>query len=138
MKVSDLMIEDVKTVQPQTDLLTVYDLMDKHRFRHVPVLDDEGQLVGLVTHRDLVRGALAGLGETPMTSQRAHLALRDVRSVMVPDPETVEPELALLDAAEIMLENKFGCLLVANGLRLEGILTEADFVRYVAREQGAA
>jgi CBS domain-containing protein len=55
-----------------------------------------------------------------------------VRDIMVTDVESVEAEEDISIAAQMMLENKFGCLRVTHGNRLAGILTEADFVRYFA------
>ena len=55
---------------------------------------------------------------------------------MTRDVETVEPEDDLAAAAQVMLDNKYGCVpVVVEGGRVEGILTESDFVRYLA-EQG--
>jgi CBS domain-containing membrane protein len=48
---------------------------------------------------------------------------------MTTEPETVEPETSLSEAASLLLENKIGCLPVVEGMHLVGILTEADFVR---------
>ena len=56
---------------------------------------------------------------------------------MTTEPETVEPKLALVDAARLLLENKFGCLPVVEGIHLVGILTEADFVKHMASESGS-
>ncbi len=51
---------------------------------------------------------------------------------MTTDVETVESEQDIAVAAQIMLENKYGCLPVVQGTRLGGIVTESDFVRYLA------
>jgi len=103
--------------------------------RHVPVVDREGELVGLVTHRDLARGVLGRTQELPIGVEEDLLRRRRVGEIMVTEPDTIEPETPLREAAEIMLENKIGCLPVTEGTHLVGILTEADFVRdYLERE----
>lgn len=133
--VRDLMIEKVYSLSPGDDLATLYDLMDFRRIRHVPIVAD-GELVGLVTGAELSRSALAG-PELPLSAVRDRLVRIRVRDIMATEPDTIEPDAPLFDAAEILLEAKVGCLPVVEGLRLVGILTEADFVRdFVQREQG--
>lgn len=127
--VRDLMTETVYTLNPKDDLVSLYDLMDSHRVRHVPIVDKEGDVVGLVTHRDLFHGALGSLDELPLSVEREVLRRRRVRDIMQTEPDTIEAESTLVEAAQMLLESKVGCLLVVEGIRLVGILTEADFVR---------
>ncbi len=127
--VRDLMTETVYTLSPKDDLVSLYDLMDSHRVRHVPIVDREGEVVGLVTHRDLFHGALGSLDELPLSVEREVLRRRRVRDIMQTEPDTIEADSTLVEAAQMLLENKVGCLLVVEGMRLVGILTEADFVR---------
>ena len=132
--VRDLMIERVFTLGPGDNLVALEDLMDAHRVRHVPIVDRDGDLVGLVTQRDLARSVLGRLDDVPMSVERDVLRTRRVREVMTTEPETVEPETSLKEAAQILFEDKVGCLPVVEGSHLVGILTEADFVRdYVER-----
>ena len=130
MKVRDLMTESVKTVGPNDTLATVYDLMDAEHFRHLPVSDDDGRLVGILSSQDLFR-ARAGSRELPLSAQREILGSMKVDEIMNTAPETVEPGADLRDAAETLLEYKLGCLPVIEGDSLVGIITEADFVRHV-------
>ncbi len=127
--VRDLMTERVFTLAPTDNLVALEDLMDSRHVRHVPIVDREGDLVGLVTHRDLSRTVLGRLDDVPMSVERDLLRTRRVREIMTTEPDTVEPDLALKEAAAILLENKIGCLPVVEGMHLVGILTEADFVR---------
>ncbi len=127
--VRDLMTEKVFTLGPGDNLVALEDLMDARRVRHVPIVDREGDLVGLVSHRDLARSVLGRMDELPMSVERDLLRGRKVREIMTIEPETVEPEARLAEAAALLLENKIGCLPVVEGMHLVGILTEADFVR---------
>ena len=127
--VRDLMTEHVFTLSPSDNLVALEDLMDSRHVRHVPIVDREGDLVGLVTHRDLSRTVLGRLDDVPMSVERDVLRTRRIREIMTTEPDTVEPDLALKEAAAILLENKIGCLPVVEGMHLVGILTEADFVR---------
>ena len=127
--VRDLMTEKVFTLKSRDDLETLYDLMDSRRVRHVPILDNEGELVGLVTDRDLSRTALGAVEELPLSVERDILRRRRIRDIMVTEPDTIEPDAPLSEAAGMLLEHKVGCLPVVEGLHLVGIITEADFVR---------
>jgi CBS domain-containing membrane protein len=126
------MSAEVFAVRPDDDLAMVRDLMLDRHIRHVPVVDDEENLVGLVSHRDLLRGSLVEQPELPRFVEQAVLEQVKARDVMTGDVETVGSDTRLPDAAEILLESKYGCLPVVSGTRLVGILTEADFVRLAA------
>ena len=128
-EVRDLMIDHVFTLRASDDLEALYDLMDAHHIRHVPVVDRDGDLVGLVTQRDLARSALGTQDLLPLSTQQDILRRRSVREIMATEVETVEPDEDLTTAAALLLENKIGCLPVVEGEHLVGILTEADFVR---------
>jgi CBS domain-containing membrane protein len=127
--VRDLMTEKVHTLTPKDDLAALYDLMDSRHVRHVPIVDSEGEIVGLVTDRDLSKTALGAVEELPLSVERDILRRRRIRDIMATEPDVIEPDAKLQEAAAILLENKVGCLPVVEGLRLVGIITEADFVR---------
>lgn len=133
--VRDLMTEKVYTLTPADDLATLYDLMDFRRVRHVPIVED-GDLVGLVTSTELSRSALGKVEDLPLSAERDLLRRRRIGEIMSTEPDTIEPDSPLKDAAEILLENKVGCLPVVEGLRLVGILTEADFVSDFLESEG--
>jgi len=134
MEVRGLMTYHVFTVGPDDDLQALYDLMASRHVRHVPVVDREGKVVGLVTERDLARSALGSRDELPLSMQREVLRRRKIREIMATEVDTVEADEDLKAAAEMLIENKIGCLPVVDGRRLVGILTESDFVRNFAEE----
>jgi len=136
LRVRDLMTAPVLALKEQDTVSALYDLMDTKHVRHVPIVDDEGDLVGLVSHRDLLRFTLVGLSDVPMTVQREVLRHTRVEELMTRDVVTSEADQDIGGVAEVMLENKFGCVPVVEGSRLVGILTEADFVRFVGRKMG--
>ena len=128
-EVRDLMTGHVFALRATDDLEALYDLMDQHHIRHVPVVDRDGDLVGLVTQRDLARSVLGAQDVLPLSVQQEILRRRSVREVMATEVETVEADTDLGSAAQMLLENKIGCLPVVEGDHLVGILTESDFVR---------
>lgn len=127
--IADLMTEDVVTVTPDTDLSVAWNLFEDASIRHLPVVDEDGNLVGVLTQRDLARKALGSVDDLPPQEQHALLAERTVEEIMQPSPEFATPDESLVDAAERMVEHKIGCLPVVEGERVVGIVTESDFVR---------
>jgi CBS domain-containing membrane protein len=132
MRVRDLMTPGVFAVGIEDDLETVTNLMDDRSIRHAPVVDAAGNLVGLVTQRDVLRTGLSGQGQLPPEAERQARLHVNVGEIMIPDVVTARPDQDIRDAARIMLENKFGCLPVVENQRLVGIVTESDFVRLMA------
>ncbi len=133
--VADLMTKEVVTLDANDTLSVADDVMNLGRIRHTPVLDEDGRVVGLISQRDLFRGALAralGYGEF---AQKKLYGMLHVKDVMTNDVLTISPTTPLVDAAKIMTEKKIGCLVVVEGERLVGILTESDFVRLVLSEE---
>ena len=134
-RVRDIMTVEVTTLQRNDKLTLADDIMRLGRIRHLPVLDEDGQLAGIVTQRDLFRGALAkalGYGER---AQRQLLDTLVVKEVMTSEVLTTAPDTPLADAAKVLVERKIGCLPVVEGSRLVGIITEGDFVALAARQK---
>jgi CBS domain-containing protein len=121
--VGELMTRDLVTLKETQNLALADELLRLHRIRHLPVVR-EGKLVGLITHRDLLKAAAQkGLDPARQPLWAADIMNREVR--------TVRPDMSLRDAVKVMLDNKFGCLpVVGDNGNLLGILTEADLVRY--------
>lgn len=132
--VSDLMTSSPDTVFSDDDLGDVYALMNEKMIRHVPVIDHDGSVEGLVSQRDLIRTVLHAFDDLTFLDQRDALRGMLVRDVMTADPDTVAPDMPLSDAGRLLLENKIGCLPVVEGTRLVGILTESDFIKRVVME----
>ena len=129
LRVRDLMTPNVITVQPEDSVASAYDLMLDHRIRHLVVTDGEGDLVGLLTHRDLLRNSLIEQSGLPLSLQNSVMKRVRIEDAMTTEVETAEPGQPLHEAALLMFENKLGCLPVVEGSRVVGIVTESDFVR---------
>jgi CBS domain-containing protein len=121
--VGELMTRELITLKETQNLAIADELFRLNRIRHLPVVR-EGKLVGLITHRDLLKAT--GL-KCPDPSKQPLWAA----DIMNREVRTVRPDTSLRDAVGVMLENKFGCLpVVGEDGKLVGILTEADLVRY--------
>jgi CBS domain-containing membrane protein len=135
LQVRDIMIKEVTTLKRNDQLTLADDIMRLGRIRHLPVLDDDAKnLVGIVSQRDLFRGALAralGYGEHARRKVMDTLLVKEVMSTEV---FTTTPDAPLAGAAQVLMERKIGCLPVVENGVLVGIVTEADFVAMVARQ----
>ena len=133
--VQDIMTSEVTTLKRNEKLTIADDVMQLGRIRHLPVLDDDGeQVVGIVSQRDLFRGALAQALGYGQHARRKILDTLLVKDVMTTDVITTSPETPLAEAARVLMERKIGSLPVVKGSRLVGIITEGDFVALVARK----
>ncbi|HEX9593216.1 MAG TPA: CBS domain-containing protein [bacterium] len=121
MKAEEVMTsENLQTLHFDLPLRIAGEIMEWQSIRHVPVVDDGSRVVGLVTHRDLLRLAAGGNDGVP------------VREVMTPIRKTFRPETPIKVIIETMITNKWGCVLITDDEgRLVGIITEADFLRVV-------
>ncbi|MDP6979677.1 MAG: CBS domain-containing protein [Myxococcota bacterium] len=126
--VREVMSSDVTTLDVNDNLSIADDVMNLGRIRHMPVLDEDGGLAGIVSQRDIYRGALSRLLGYGERAQSKLIATLSVKDVMTTNPRTMGPDALLSDAAQMIYENKLGCLVVVEEGRVVGILTESDFV----------
>lgn len=130
--VSDLMRREPKTVGRNDRLIDADRLMAMERIRHLPVVDDEGKLAGILSQRDLLFNALVrALGFGTRAKDQTLESLR-AKDCMVDEVVTTTPDATLSRAANLMSQMKVGCLPVVDRDRLVGILTESDLVRAFA------
>jgi CBS domain-containing protein len=123
--VGQFMSTDLFTLRPNDLVDLAASLMEWRHIRHVPVEDENGHVVGLVTHRGLLR--LLSRGSTapdgaPMT----------VSEIMKPNPTSVTSTTPTLEAIEIMRRSGIGCLPVVDDNKLVGIVTSYDFLTATA------
>ena len=135
--VADWMTSDVATLNMNDSLTIADDVMQLGRVRHMPVLDDEGSLVGVLSQRDLFRGALARVLGFGSHAQDRVIGMLLVKEVMTSQVHTVQPDATLAEAGRRLIEYKIGCVVVTDADdRVVGILTESDFVRGVIEAVG--
>jgi CBS domain-containing protein/gamma-glutamyl:cysteine ligase YbdK (ATP-grasp superfamily) len=116
--IGQIMTTDVFTVHPEDLVDLAASLMEWEHLRYVPVEDREGHLVGLLSHRQLLK----------VTAHIDDAQSSAVHDIMITEPITVTPETRTLEAVEIMDRHKIGCLPVVHNGKLVGIVTEHDFV----------
>jgi CBS domain-containing protein len=134
LRIRDVMNAEVATIGRNDTLALADQIMQLGRIRHLPVVDEDGRLAGILSRRDIFRGALAsalGYGEH---AQRRMLEMLRVKEVMTSENlQSIGRDAPIAEAAQRMLKHKIGCLLVVEGDALVGIVTEASFVELIAR-----
>lgn len=137
LRVRDIMASEVTTLKRNDKLTLAEDIMHLGRIRHLPVLDDDGkELIGIVSQRDLFRGALAQALGYGQRAQRKVMDSLFVKEVMSTDLITTTPDTPLVEAARVLVQHKIGCLPVVEKGRLVGLVTEGDFVAMFASKEG--
>jgi CBS domain-containing protein len=114
--VSEVMTRDVLTVRPTDPVEAAVNLIVDHRITGVPVVDDEGRCVGIVSESDVL-------------SRRG----RTVGEIMTTEVIAVEEDTSLAEAAETLLTRRIRRLPVTRNGRLVGILTRMDLLRRYAQ-----
>jgi acetoin utilization protein AcuB len=143
MKVREAMTPDPITIDPGASLGTAMEVMRSRRVRHVPVVDEAGRLMGIITDRDLRQAAFA-----PVLAERLDLrtqrrlqglarVLEDVRvrDAMTWGVVTIHPDAGLVHGALLMFEQRVGSLPVIEDGKLVGVLTERDVLRALVTDQ---
>lgn len=135
MKVRDIMVKEVATLDVNDELSLANDIMRLGRIRHLPVVDG-ARLVGIISERDLFRSSLAqALGYETKATREIMKTLR-IKDVMVTKVITVSPDTELKTAVKMMVDHKIGCLPVVEGDRLVGLVTETDILLQYCKELG--
>lgn len=133
MKVKDLMQTDIVTLQTNDTLNIAEDIMGMGRLRHLPVIQTNGRLVGMVSQRDLLKASLSSALQVSAYKQQQWLGKIAVRDVMSKGVVAVEADADIEEALKVLLIEKFGCLPVVEEKKLVGVLTETDLLEYLQR-----
>ena len=124
--VADIMTRRVIYLREEDNLSRIVEGMEHFGLRHLPVLDGD-RLVGMITHRDMLRILCADERREESTF---------VASIMTRDPIAVGPGTTIVEAARILIRARFGCLPVVDEHRnVIGIVTEHDFMKVLAGEE---
>lgn len=133
MIVEEIMKTEIFTVTPTVSIADTMRLMEAKKIRHVPVINDKQQLVGIVT--------LSDIREAAPSIFRANEHLEDLQkpvdSIMKKDVITGHPLDFVEEIAAVFYEHKIGCLPITNDQKLVGIVTETDLLRTLVELTGA-
>lgn len=137
MLVKDQMTPSPMCGHPEMSVIEAQALMEDNHFRHLPIVDDDGNLVGLLTQQLLLRAVPSDVSKfSPFVIKYIGTKLK-VRSVMVKDVVTIDEDTAIEEAARIMADKKIGCLPVMRDGELVGIISDNDLFSIMVGLLGA-
>lgn len=128
MKIKDYMTCDVATLQDNASLAQASELMTQRRIRQIPVVDNSGSLLGIISKRDVYAASMSNQTENYERTKgmiEGRLAVSDIMSKQV---ETISPDDELAAAAVKLQELRIGALPVVENGKLVGIISSSDFL----------
>lgn len=127
MQVHELMMVDPTTISPKTKYAEAFRLLRLKKLHALPVIGKEGQLVGIITEKDLLDiSPIAVLGAHTMSDLLSAMAVEEAMTRKI---ITVEEDCPLEEAARTLIDHKIGSLPVMRGDQLVGMVTELDILR---------
>ena len=149
IRVRDVMSQDIYTVRPDTNIQEIARLMTEKHIRSLSVVDDEGQIVGIITESDLFlkeKGMPFSAVKLPTLFEKwvdpTHLAEiyedashHTAADVMTENVIAVSPDETIGHAALLLFKNDFKTLPVVENGRLVGLISRVDFIRFLAGEE---
>lgn len=136
MQVREIMSTAVEVIGRNDNLQTVEERMAAQQLRHLPVLE-EGEVVGMVTQRDLFKATMSSAMRYGEKAQKSYLQSVRVKEVMVYPVVTITPDASVAAAADLIIAKGIGCLPVLEGTTLVGVVTKTDLLRYLSRLEAA-
>ncbi|MEI5640625.1 MULTISPECIES: CBS domain-containing protein [unclassified Pseudoalteromonas] len=131
--VADLMTPDPFAVTASNTLHDAHNLMKEKNVRHIPVINEDGVLVGMLTQKIMiakVMGIMATYGANALERKEKQTLVQEIMAV---DFASVQPQQSLQDVVRFFVDNRHGCMPVVDEEdKLMGILTSSDFVRLAA------
>ena len=131
MIVRDFMTKNPIYTNPKELIANVKNMMDREQITKVPVLDDSGKLIGVITKTDLKKTMPSNATTLDIYELSYLLSKITVEKVMKKQPITIQKDATIEEAAKIMSEKGISSLIVMDGEVLSGILTKTDLFRAV-------
>jgi acetoin utilization protein AcuB len=137
MLVRERMTPKPITVHPEAQITEALELIRVNNVRRLPVIDRQGDLIGIVSERDLLYASPSPATSLSIYELHYLLSKITVQDVMTKDVITVTANTPLEEAARVMADNKIGSLPVLQGTKLVGIVTETDLFKVFLELLGA-
>jgi CBS domain-containing protein len=133
MRAQDVMVRDPQTVTPSTTVWTALALMRQGDVRHLPVVDDDGTLRGILSNRDF-RRLLDFMDPEGRIPHVRDIAVSEIMT-KVPQVITAHPDTPVVNIAQVMVTRKVGGMPIVDAQhRVVGILTQKDVLRELVRQ----
>ncbi|MBU2904687.1 MULTISPECIES: CBS domain-containing protein [Arenibacter] len=132
--VSKIMTTDLITINHTNSLLDAEKLFEKHKIRHIPVVNNK-KIIGILSLTDLLRISFVdNYGEDDSQVDTAVYNMLSIEQVMVKDPVHISPSLTVKEVAEILAKKEFHALPVVENGDLVGIVTTTDLLNYLLEQ----
>jgi acetoin utilization protein AcuB len=125
------------TITPDVPITEALRLMRDRQVRRLPVLDQEGNLIGIVSEKDLLYASPSPATSLSIYEMHYLLSQLRIQELMTKEVITVTPDTLLEEAARIMVDHKIGGLPVMEGRKLLGIITQTDIFEVLLEQFGA-
>lgn len=122
-RVEDFMTKDVVVAHPEMEAYDAILLLLKHNISGMPVVDDRGEVVGIISERDCLK--------TLVNAQYHELPTAFVKDLMSTEPRTITPHTEIMEVAEVFLESGFRRLPVLDEGRMVGLVSRRDVLRVI-------
>ncbi|GAB1262618.1 CBS domain-containing protein [Aurantivibrio plasticivorans] len=129
IQVCEMMTTKVVTLDADATVSQACELMSRGDFRHLPIVNRFGKIIGLVSHRDILRCGVSHLISNHAERQAMLDKKMRVTDIMTSPVRVVHPRDSLRACGALMQKHRFGCLPVVEKGQLVGILTGTDFIR---------
>lgn len=126
MYVKDNMVENPITIGPNASVSEAVDLMSENDLHRLPVVDDTGKLVGLVTESVITSNTPNNASTLSVFELNYLLNKLKISDIMIKDVITIDKDALLEQAATVLRKNDIGCLPVVEDEKLIGIITHND------------
>jgi acetoin utilization protein AcuB len=128
MYVKDYMTSNVTTLTDDARLIDAALLIRRTGKRHVPILDAQGKVAGIISDRDVARMAPSILGQMTPEEYNSIFEATPITVAMTKNPMTIGPDEPIANAVGLLYSKKIGALLVVQEGKLVGILTVNDML----------
>lgn len=122
--IDEFMTRNPHTLRASDSLADARQLMLQHEIRHIPIVEADGKVVGIVSHRDVLRAAPSSLAQSATIDESAIL----LEKVMTSPVHVMDERESLRAAAMHIRKTRHGCIPIVTGGKLRGIVTDSDFV----------
>ncbi|MFB2702688.1 CBS domain-containing protein [Aeromonas veronii] len=128
MTLSEIMTEHPFTLGPSNSVKQAMDLMQQERIRHIPIVNEQHHLLGLVTLTDILATRESKLLLISPEREAEFTDSVQLDEIMTRQVASVDPHAGIKEAALYLQRHRYGCLPVLKGRKLIGIVTESDFI----------
>lgn len=146
LKAKDIMTKDIITVKPATTIEDLARILIKHQISGTPVVDEDGNLIGIVTENDLISknkklhiptilrlfDAFIPLGTSRLEEEIKRMAAFTVGDICTRDVVTCDEDMSIEDVATMITEKKIHLLPVLKDRRLVGIIGKKDLIKGIS------